>query len=432
MNIKNIVISNRKSYLEKKRKNIDKWLLVSRKYYVYKYCNEKDLVIAIKKIIDENDSLKLYGFMENGTWEEYYKDEIYVENYYTLINIQKNSNDFSDESLSNYIDEKKSKFDLSQNSFHVLVFNFKDNSSLYVFLVHHLIVDAYSYSILLKKFFDKLLLVDEKKDIKKYNLYDYFFNINKYWDDNLNYELSYWDFSSKFNLAPIKYNLNNNNELYEKTRKLSFKFSDDKKNIFGILNIKGNFFIDVLLYSIGQAYRNWFGCDLNIGIVFQGRIGPENRIINDFIGWLSETSPILINSNNSIESETKEIRKQINRSQIKVRGFNQIFYFHNNKIFEYPDICLNINFYKVNNTMNVDKIENSNYKNKPLNTYRPFFLSGGLFFESNAMILSWDYSRLVVSDCEVLNFLNDTGNYFLENIYFLNILNKNELYFNLQ
>jgi len=329
--------------------------------------------------------------------------------------------------LESKIQQLRSSFTFDNCLFKVLLITNKvKKASHMVLIAHHLLVDAYSFRMLLK---DLVSLYKNHENLSlayklaKSTTFSDFTEI--YIQHQKKYEIEEWNYWrslkwSEITYLPLIYSHGNNNiEKYTTYSVSSHPFSID--NDFGRIfnNIDHSENLIILLYAIGKSYQRLTGhSKLCIAVLFHGRESFCDEInLSNTLGWFSETVPILIDNTQSLEDQLIDLRSQVIRASSKGKSYGYLRYLSDNKTIRkeleinlYPQISFNFV------PSSLRKYDYSSFKrcdsyslgiDNIVTTKRVFLLSGGAFIKDDNFIISWDYSHKNFEKKNIDNFSRD-------------------------
>ncbi|MFD2679427.1 amino acid adenylation domain-containing protein [Bacillus seohaeanensis] len=152
---------------------------------------------SLNAVLNRHDSLRTIFKAENG--EPYQIIQNQVDNYYTIINLENESEVEQFQELTNLISEKSwEPFELSKGPlFRAYLIKMSETDHTLLFVIHHIIFDGWSADILLKEINDHYLLLQQEKETTLSNL-DIQYSDYSQWQkelmagENVNHQLNYW------------------------------------------------------------------------------------------------------------------------------------------------------------------------------------------------------------------------------------------------
>ncbi|SFL37530.1 non-ribosomal peptide synthase domain TIGR01720/amino acid adenylation domain-containing protein [Gracilibacillus orientalis] len=281
---------------------------------------------TVNHLIEYHDMLRVNYDREKATL--YYKDlnlvDIDVVDY---LDLSERNQVTQDEVISNSLE---TDFNLENNlNFRVKVFDLGERGQALLFIAHHLMVDGFSWRILIEDFFAVIDGINNNESIIPYlktNSYKKWANhLVEYSKQEFKEEKDYW--TSILNkdldtlvLSAEKENSTNANSITIKTSMDRTRIIDPIQKANDIYNIDVN---ELLVIGLVLTLNKF--SDSNEVIIELERHGRENFLesldVSRTVGWFTSIFPAYFTvDQNSLESKMMSIKEQLR--QVPNKGFN--------------------------------------------------------------------------------------------------------------
>jgi amino acid adenylation domain-containing protein/non-ribosomal peptide synthase protein (TIGR01720 family) len=189
--------------------------------------------------------------------------------------------------------------------------------------VHHLVVDGYSWRILLEDFQYryncKVNQENVPSDERTLSFGKWSERLQEFADSTeIKGEFSYWDtqISKTPNMLPIDFEGGANKEAYSNIITMSLSKEETDALLYEIYRAYKTRINDILIAALAIAVEQWAG-DVNIDIEGHGREKLlEEYDVSRTIGWFTSVYPVTLDFQNNINS----FEELINRVKTKLRG----------------------------------------------------------------------------------------------------------------
>lgn len=285
-----------------------------------------------------------------------------------------------------------------------------------LFLVaHHLLLDGYSAALVRRDLLHLYGAYTRSLDPpqlphKTTSLIDYSTAIRRHWLDRAEQELDYWRSLPWQQLRPLPVDFGSpediNIEKYTNLVIRSVPVADSEEFVARFARGGRHTFVEVMLSAIARAYHAWTGHDvLHMATAFHSRsaIIPGMDLTRT-VGWLTDVVPLLLPGHQATEPLLREVRRQNAYANVRGKSYGVLKYIAcHRELVEHPSAPLSLNILLPgrNAPLDSDLARSSTRFDQPAApkaaTQRPFLMSGGVYFRSNRLYVSWDFSTRLFS-----------------------------------
>ncbi|MBP9691731.1 MAG: amino acid adenylation domain-containing protein [Alphaproteobacteria bacterium] len=288
------------------------------------------LETCLKQLVYYHDSFRLnYKKNKNDQYIQYYDDKMHIKKLQTLdirsLGVKENSKEFKAK-LEKILTSWQSSFNLVSGPLYSMgyIYGYKDGSSRIYFALHHLIVDAVSWRILVE---DLKTLYEGKQLELKRSSYRQWVNTVREYSSQHQEEKNYWhnmlidyDPNKQFEELRINENIHSDAILElseEQTQKLL-------KESYRAYNTQIN---DLLLTALSYALAEVTGTKVNYIILEgHGREEIDKEIdITRTLGWFTTMYPVRLEVQEEIERSIKYIKENLRQIPNKGIGYGALF-----------------------------------------------------------------------------------------------------------
>ncbi len=316
----------------------------------------------------------------------------------------------------------QSGFKFPGTLFKVLYIKAQDSQHFVYLLMHHLLVDGYSFKLVVTNFFSLC-----QKAIKGVNVHlprenvpytQYVDLYLKHMKENEHMYFDYWQqqkINDSFDI-PLKRTFDPQLNLDQYNVQVVGELS---VNLVSLKGDNTNGFAHCLFRAIAKAYKTWSQSQqLFLDVAYHGRELPSEGV-NLFrtVGWISEAVPfnIPLLDNKQIAAS---IARQMQTSATYGCGYGYLKYLSGNRqisqtmsTFPSPYISFNYVAGKMSN-YGIDDVatvanEFDRFTIKPPKTQRCYLMSGGGWFEGDIFKLAWDFSEKLLCIKSVEQFTSE-------------------------
>ena len=263
----------------------------------------------IVKLINHHDILRVSYSIESNT--QNHNQEIAIPKIKRL-----DINDYNNDELHNELTVWQSDFDIENGPLWSIGYlsGYADGSARLYFALHHLIVDAVSWRILIEDFkfiYNNEVLAPKATSYRQYSnlVTEYADNHNEqlvYWSNVLERVPTYPEISSKPTLGEVRLNKTQTEILLQQSSKAYHSEIND-----------------LLLVALALALQDWNG-SARQGITLEGH-GREHLVdaqdIGNTVGWFTTMYPVLLETQDDIGNTIKYIKESLRAIPDKGIGF---------------------------------------------------------------------------------------------------------------
>jgi Condensation domain len=419
--------ANRYSYFFKRQNNLPYWNITSRALQTVEPLNMPALEHAANTLITHHDGLRLQLRFNGNVWEQAIDEPSSVD---PLIRIDAGhctTEDGLAEFVRKNIQIVCGSFSFPGELFRILSIQLKGGCAILFVAAHHLILDGYSFSFVLRDLFD---LYRQHRSghtaslpPKTTSLLDYARESTVHWLNQADKDLPYWESLPWNRVQPIP---------ADYPERLDSHFEKYTARVVKSITIHELFvalskyapdnltFADTLLAAIGRAYYRWTGHSvLHLAMVFDGRESFLPDIdLSRTAGWLSETIPILIEATKPLGELVDNLHFQIRTASLRGKSYGVLRYLSGDApqfvgLQQHPHPCVSLNVKLPRAVSGSFKdIAEPNVQYDPClsemdDTRRVFHLSGGAYFRDRRFHLAWDFSSALFSIGTIEEFSNN-------------------------
>jgi len=310
----------------------------------------------MKKLLEHHDALRL-RFVRDGNWQQFAvePDESIP---FTWINLSALSGTHQTRALSAAAAELQASLHLSSVPIRVAYFDLgADQSSRFLLIIHHLVIDGVSWRILL----EDLQLVYQhlsqghsiQLPLKTTSFHDWSNRLMEYaQSDALKQELGYWLEQSRSTLAPIPVDCFESSNTVAEARTVSVALNE-AETIALLQDIPATYrtqINDVLLTALVQAFAPWTGKrSLWVDLEGHGREDLFDHVdLSRTVGWFTTLFPVLLDIGESANpgEALKAIKEQLRRIPNRGIGYGILRYLTAKEISlrQQPDAEIRFNY----------------------------------------------------------------------------------------
>jgi len=405
------ILPNRFRYFLKRKYNLNIWNIWTPILQVDERINYEILCNVITELINKHDVLKLRANIDDYKLNQYLKKDSSKK----YIHFLRNDDELTVDELKVHAKKLHSGFDMSNPLMKVLFIEQPKTKYIHIVL-HHLLIDAYSFQLIIKDFFNicENFLSDHKelKFLEKFNYYDYAHSYINHMKTNEAKYFDYWKSQSRepHSIPLIKGEKVSNSDEYTVSILKEIEISENSSESFNIG--------ELVITAIAAAYRKWLQCNyLFIDVVYHGRAGIENKMnLANTSGWISEAIPINLPISTNIK-QMVSVKENMKSASTIGSSFGYLKYIsENNAIREYmesfpePEISFNYIHSKKRNLYKSQIIKSNSelgmVQVPPPRTERAYLICGGGWVEDGKIVIAWDFSKYMVEFAEMEKFSN--------------------------
>jgi len=286
---------------------------------------------VISKLVNHHDILRASYDLKSNT-QSYNQEIVIPEVKYLDIN------DYSRDELHTELTVWQSDFDIENGPLFQVGYlsGYADGSARLYFALHHLIVDAVSWRILIEDF--KSIYNDEDLSVKTTS-YRQYSNLVTEYADNHSEQLSYWNnVLESIPSYPEISSKPTRGEVHLSKAQTESLLQQSSKAYHTEIN-------DLLLAALALALQDWNGSSAQ-GITLEGH-GREHLIdgqdIGNTVGWFTTIYPVNLDIKNNIETTIKHVKENLRGVPDKGIGFGSFAMNKDNNIefIQLPAISFN-------------------------------------------------------------------------------------------
>lgn len=314
--------------------------------------DQKEIKDALSNLILKHDELRCYFDLSQ---KRLYYGEVNIEEIFSIEETRQ-SYDILIQSLKNKGSIGVREFDLGKGPLiHLSVLNTSDNKQVCVFEIHHLIVDAISWEILLEDFAELITHKSEKElFFKTSSLQEWAFALEEYGKQEMENEIKYWTNIMQYKMNNFE-DFNTGQDTFKTVQFTERRYDSDKLSTLlegGKKKYDLKVF-EILIIGIAFATRQLSKQDqIILEIEENGRKEIDKTCdISRTIGWFTSLYPMVFgfNGKNSKE-QIKNLKDQIRKVPNKGFNYSIIRYLKQN------EEAVNQKYIRVNYLGNIDKI----------------------------------------------------------------------------
>lgn len=387
--------------------------------------NFQSLIQTFKEIFKRHDCFRYRYIKQDSKWKQICISEndpennIYIENFIIDDEAQfKNK-------MNSIANDLHKKINISSGPlFIAALVNVKNN--FYLLLIsHHLIIDIFSWSILIKNI-QLIYEVKEKvlmnNDLQTYAAWIYY-QIENFTNKRNDADLRFWKSQQSQSLEPtICLDIKSFNSI-PNPHKLSLVIDENTtKHLLKKVNLTTSLFIqDLLLSAIYLTLSKYSGRNsINIWIEAHGRNSIKNFDCSEIIGWFTSLYPVSVSI--SDVSDLKEVFNKITDIHNEIlqhhTSYGLLRYIGNKKIPDPPyEIVLN---YLGNVTQNQQnnwlQLCKENHTGIPVDSNNQLLIGHTInaYIENNELFITWEFDSSVHHISKLNKFLESMKNYIIE------------------
>jgi acyl carrier protein len=407
------VAANRHSLFLLKRRHLHHWYGKST-LELTEAVDHAALEKAVQALVHHHDGLRLQGHAQEGEWREVI---VVPSACRCLITKEYAGPDESErwrEFVGNSLDQICRSFTFPGELFKVLCVEHRQTQRCVVALVaHHLLVDAHSWSVVVHDF---LRLYAEYKagqqpvlPRKTTSLIDYSTATRRYWLMHAHRELKYWASLPWQRLKPLRVDADaadeRNIEKHTRFVVRSLRVKDAAEFVSQFSRESCYTFVEVMLGAIAKAYHDWTGHGvLHLSTAFHCRetVIPGMDLTRT-VGWINETVPLLLPGAGELGGVLGEVHRQVCRANACGKSYGVLRYLSGDtaarrELDAHPHapLSLNIRLPATKKPWASQVAQRATWIRPPAEnedaTQRVYLISGGVFFDSGNLVLSWDFS----------------------------------------
>lgn len=300
---------------------------------------------AVCEVVNHHDALRMsYKNGENG-WEQNNDTTIKEISLYRF-----DLSEYNEEKSLEIIKEEEKKlqasFDLGNSPMiRLCIFdNGTDKNSNLLVIVHHLVIDAVSWSILMEDIQTAYQQLESGKDVKLPKKTTSF----KQWSERLieysknqeiNSESDYWisELENSASKVPFDFENSIDDNIVSSERKFEIELSEEMTQdlLRKVPSVYNTQIVDILLTALMQTLKDWSGFENQL-IEIEGH-GREELFedvdLNRTIGWFTNIHPVALVGENSddLGAAIKDIKEKLRGIPNNGIGFGINCYLGNNK-----------------------------------------------------------------------------------------------------
>lgn len=407
-------IANRHSYLFRRLRNLESWVLFRGPYTLSGSLEVSWLKHAAHCLVAHHDGLRLQVRIISGDW---FEEIVPIASVSPFLSMDRSAV-ATREALLDASAVVKSNFSFPGELFRVVHVRTRERECVF-FACHHLLADAVSMNIIEEDFFRTYASLAKGQENqlppKATSYQDYCTGSLAYWLSKSEEEATYWRSLPWERSAPlvqphsglIEYNTE------QHTKQSIYVTRFDKNHLARIQQLFGWRHAEVILAAIAKAYCTVIQTDsvLSLALVVHGRESfLAQADLSRTVGWISETVPLLLDGKQQWNDLLDEVRAQVRKAIYRGKSFGILRYCRNPTILKHPspDVSLNMKLGRQRTAPDNCFYHQNEFPlahNELASTQRVFVLSGGVYFNSqDKLVVSWDFSDKVMSPARVASF----------------------------
>lgn len=403
------LVANRYSYFFKRKRNLEFWNTTTGVLKTTAPLDTEAFCEAVRKLVEHHDGLRLQVTRNGEDWRQF----IVAPSETNPITIEDCGHSNSKEFVGQTAQQILKAFSFPGDLFKVLLLTNKCSESLIMIAAHHVLVDAYSFGLVIGDLIDFYQQLKTNRMVrfpgKTTSFLDYSRYSTEYWLLHEQEQVSYWRSLAWHLIDKLSHKPGHelaNTEQY--TRYVSTSCAGKYENR-----------IDVLLCAIAKAYCKWTGHRvLHLALVFHGRESFVAGVdLSRTAGWISETVPVLLNPHLDLPEFLADTHRQVEQAGLRGKSYGVLKYFSEDKrvrreLFAHPDPEVSLNIIQpgmIRSQLGAFAKRLYDFDLGPDNqptTERAFLLSGGVHFGDGSIKISWDFSTELFSVDSIQQFTN--------------------------
>ncbi|MCK4261097.1 MAG: SDR family oxidoreductase, partial [Halanaerobiales bacterium] len=271
---------------------------------------------ALRKIIEHHDSLRMTYRMDENEIIQYNRGMNEIQFKLQLVDLSTFSDGRQDKLLREII-KKIQSFDLRKDLLiKAVIFDLGERGKRLLIAVHHLIIDAVSWQILLENLTNLYdLALEYKLPLKTTSFQEWSYKLYQY-GQTANLDLEYWYKIDPTSLARITEKEVKDNCFSDLKDTIVELNKEDTSALLTKVHLAYDTQInDILLSALTMALTETFNLD-NLCLILEGH-GREEIITNvdlcRTIGWFTNIYPVYFERKSSIEETIKEVKGSLRR-----------------------------------------------------------------------------------------------------------------------
>jgi hypothetical protein len=422
-------IANRHSVFLKRANNLERWA-VTRVWEFLESASADHVERAARLLVAHHDGLRMQVCLDGGRLTEFLADVEDVRPFERVIlpNLE------SDEDVQRFVEANiwsiVDAFAFPGELFKIVFFEGgqSDAHPLLAFVIHHLLVDAWSWQVMLSDFFtlhEQLAAGFEPQlPAKTMPLASLAETSKAHWLTRREWADGHWLSLAWHRVEPIP--LPPEADLTQNTDDHSICLTRvlPKPEVGRRSDTTCRYRdAELVLAAATRAYCRWTGqSHLLVALAVHGREPFQRNVdLTRTVGWLTELVPILL-TDGADEELLRETRKQLYVSQSIARSYGILRYLSSEEPNPYqnlpePQISLNVKINSYRGTRTTRACASKHFRTRiadrslyQKDVERPYLLSGGLVARGDEVHLSWDFSAKMLRPAEVKAFLDDCIN----------------------
>jgi len=416
------VLANRYSYFFKRQRDWEYWNVGTGLLTMREALDVKAFFSAVGALVAHHDGLRLQVTLQRGHWTQSIVEPTPMSA--CVSRTYRGSTDGFRAFACQELAALHESFTFPGALFKVMHLRHHNGVDLIAVLAHHLLVDAFSFALVLKDLFHLYrafrLMRHDTLPPKTTSLKDFSEASTQYWLARSQDELRYWRSLPWGRLAPLPTTepLDGKANIERHTRYVirSIPLTQSDPLAVWLARIQGAPLLATLVCAIARAFRSWTGQDvLHLATVFHGREAfLDNVDLSRTVGWISETVPVLIDARQPIPAMLSEALEQVTRTARRGRSYGVLKYLAPRDtraaMSDHPEpaVSLNVVMRHASGSAYRDLAFKQQCHTMPppnkSTTERAFILSGGAYIRDGCFHLSWDFSDRILSQVAVERF----------------------------
>ena len=419
------LVANRHSYFLRRRRNLHYWNVHSGILSTHEPIDNSALESAVHALILHHDGLRLRARCSDTGWTQTIVEPSTVGDLVTYLDV----GTVTERRVRQLVEENTRRL---QESFAfpgdlLRLLHVRDARAhlSHLFLVaHHLLVDAYSFGIVLDDLFALYRQTRSHRGLalppKTTSFSEYSTVTTAFWLRHADREAQYWRSLpwSQVEPLPLDQPIREDSNLERHTIQCIESVPADETAVLHRLpDAWPSRFVDTVLAAVARAYWRWTGSPtVLIANVFHNRACLREDVdVTRTVGWLSEAIPVLLRANLPQAELLEDARQQVARATVHGKGYGVLRYLAPGtdaarllgRLPE-PQISLNVKVPSPRQPAFTDLAQRAhNYRLGPAaigSTERVFLLSGGAWFGNGRLHLAWDSSGQLFDEATIAHF----------------------------
>jgi hypothetical protein len=416
------LLANRYSYFFKRRRDLEYWNVGTGLLAMREPLDVKAFSTAISLLVTHHDGLRLQLTEQSGRWTQSIVEPALM-GAFVAKTYQGGTAGFC-EFARHELAALYEGFTFPGPLFRAMHLRHHEGGDLIAVLAHHLVVDAFSFALVLKDLFHlyRTLRLTGQGTLppKTTSLKDFSEASTEYWLAHREQELQYWSSLPWSRLASWPTTdppgADANTERHTRYVIRSVPLRDDDALAVWLGSVQGAPLLATLVCAIARAFRSWTGQDvLHLATVFHGREAFLDDVdLSRTIGWISETVPVLVDARPSIPVMMSEALEHVTQAMRRGRSYGVLRYLASPEVqaemSDHPEPAVSLNVVMRHSSDSAYRdlaFRQPGYTAPSPNkdtTERAFILSGGVYMRDGCFHLSWDFSDRVLSKLAVERF----------------------------